>query len=139
MLHTVVNTTRIMKSFRCWMELYGVMVVHMRRPHTVEGYRPCCVHCAHKEVLQDNVAFAQSKELFSSLETMQCEVPALAHSPSTGHCDTRAVCRSAARWSHCGKEFLQRSSVIEMVGDCIGEEKRNSLVGIVEGWNCVAV
>jgi hypothetical protein len=29
MLHTVVNTTRIMKSFRCRMELYGAVVVHI--------------------------------------------------------------------------------------------------------------
>ena len=54
-------------------------MVHMRRPGTVEGYKPCCVHGAHKDVLRDKVAFAPSKQLFSSLESMQCGVPALAH------------------------------------------------------------
>jgi hypothetical protein len=51
----------------------------MRRPGTVEGYKPCGVHGAHKDVLRDKVAFAPSKQLFSSLQTMQCRVPTLAH------------------------------------------------------------
>src|SRR6266478_6850544 len=59
--------------------LHGAMVVHMRRPRTVEGYKPCCVDGAHKDVLRDKVAFAPSKQLFSALQTLQCRVPALAH------------------------------------------------------------
>jgi hypothetical protein len=55
------------------------MVVHMRRPRTVEGYKPCSVHGAHKDVLRDKITFAPSKQLFSSLQTMHCRVPALTH------------------------------------------------------------
>lgn len=51
----------------------------MGRPCTVEGYKPCSVHGAHKDVLRDEIAFAPSKQLFSSLQTMQRRVPALAH------------------------------------------------------------
>lgn len=54
-------------------------MVHMRRPRTVEGYKACSVHRAHKDVLRDEIAFAPSEQLFSSLETVQCRVPALAH------------------------------------------------------------
>jgi hypothetical protein len=51
----------------------------MRRPRTVEGYKPCSVHGAHKDVLRDKIALAPSKQLFSSLQTVQCRMPALAH------------------------------------------------------------
>ena len=51
----------------------------MRRPRTVEGYKPCSVHGAHKYVLRDKIAFAPSKQLFSSLQTMQCRMPALTY------------------------------------------------------------
>ena len=51
----------------------------MRGPRTVEGYEPCGVHSAHEDVLRHKVAFTPSEQLFSSLESVQCRVPALAH------------------------------------------------------------
>ena len=59
--------------------LHRAMVVHMGGPRTVEGYKPCCVHGSHKDVLWYEVAFAPGKQLFSSLQRVQRRVPALTH------------------------------------------------------------
>jgi hypothetical protein len=63
--------------------LHRAMVINVRGPRTVEGYEPCGVHGAHKDVLRHEVAFTPSKHLFSSLQGMQRGVPALAdmHEP----------------------------------------------------------
>ena len=115
------------------------MVVHVRRPRTVEGYKSCSIHGAHKDVLRDKIAFAPSQQMITTLQTMQCRVPALAHMHEPVPVRVIAMLEPFVD-EHVGRVVVESFADEFAHGDARGlywGVKPIFLVGIVEGWDCV--
>jgi hypothetical protein len=59
--------------------LHRPMMVYMRGPSTVEGYKPCGVDGTHEDVLWDEIAFTPNKQLITTSQRAQRRVSAFAH------------------------------------------------------------